>query len=314
MKRSHLLSTIVALALILALAIPAFAQDDTDPALAAVDYLDSIQNADGGFPTGYAPESDLTTTADAIIAFVAAGEDPNAVLSPDMANPYYFLGQQVEAGNVTAAGQVAKVANAVIAGGKDVTAFGGHNLVNDLLALQDESGLFGTGAFDHCLALTALENAGVELPEGAVDAVISAQTEDGGWGFGPDQPADSNTTAICVQALALTDQADAVDAALAYFEAIQNEDGGWPYQSPSDYGTDSDVNSTSVVVQALLAAGEDLADWNTPQDWLLSLQTEEGAFGYQTAMPDANILATIAAIPAVEGVTLTAWAPMPEAE
>lgn len=314
MKRSRLPGTALALLLAVALIAPVFAQDDTDPALKALDYLDSVQNADGGFPTGYAPESDLSTTADVIVAFVAAGEDPNAVLSPDMANPYYFLGQQVEADTVTAAGQIAKIATAVVAGGKDVTAFGGHNLVDDLLALQDESGVFGTGAFEHCLSLIALENAGVELPEGAVEVAVSAQAEEGGWGFAADQAPDTNTTALCVQALALTGQADAVDAALAYFESIQNEDGGWPYQNPSDYGTDSDANSTALVIQALLAAGEDLAGWNNPQEWLLSLQNEDGAFGYQTAVPDSNILATVGAIPALEGVTLNAWVPAPEAE
>ncbi|WP_119073056.1 prenyltransferase/squalene oxidase repeat-containing protein [Aggregatilinea lenta] len=314
MKRSHVFGITLALLLSVALMAPVFAQDDADPALDALAYLETIQNADGGFPSGYAPESDLATTADAIVAFVAAGEDPNAVLSPDMANPYYFLGQQVEAGNVVAAGQLAKIATAVVAGGKDVTAFGGHNLVDDLLALQDDSGMFGSGAFDHCLSLVALENAGVELPTGAVDAAVTAQAEDGGWGFAADQASDTNTTSICVQALAATDQADAVDAALAYLESIQNDDGGWPYQSPSDYGTDSDSNSTALVTQALLAAGEDLADWNNPQDFLLSLQNDDGSFGYQTAAPDANILATVAVVPALEGVVLTAWAPVPEAE
>lgn len=314
MKRSQLLGSFLALLLAVALIAPVFAQDDADPALMALDYLDSVQNADGGFPSGYAPESDLSTTTDAILAFVAAGQDPNAVLSPDMANPYYFLGQQVEGETVMAAGQLAKVATAVVAGGKDVTAFGGHNLVDDLLALQDESGLFGTGAFEHCLSLIALENAGVELPGGAVEAAVNAQAEDGGWGFAADQASDTNTTAVCVQALALTDQIDAVDAALTYLESIQNDDAGWPYQNPSDYGTDSDANSTALVTEALLAAGEDLADWNNPQEWLLSLQNEDGGFGYQTTMPDSNILATVAVIPALEGVTLTAWAPVADGE
>ncbi len=314
MKRSQLLGSFLALLLAVALIAPVFAQDDADPALMALDYLDSVQNADGGFPSGYAPESDLSTTTDAILAFVAAGQDPNAVLSPDMANPYYFLGQQVEGETVMAAGQLAKVATAVVAGGKDVTAFGGHNLVDDLLALQDESGLFGTGAFEHCLSLIALENAGVELPGGAVEAAVSAQAEDGGWGFAADQASDTNTTAVCVQALALTDQIDAVDAALTYLESIQNDDAGWPYQNPSDYGTDSDANSTALVTEALLAAGEDRADWNNPQEWLLSLQNEDGGFGYQTTMPDSNILATVAVIPALEGVTLTAWAPVADGE
>ena len=52
-------------------------------------------------------------------------------------------------------------------------------------------------------------------------------------------------------------------AALDYLKAQQNADGGFPYISPSPYGTDSDSNSTAVVIWAIKAAGQDPAgdDW-----------------------------------------------------
>ena len=45
---------------------------------------------------------------------------------------------------------------------------------------------------------------------------------------------------------------------------IQKADGGWPYQSPSDFCTDTDSNSTAVAIQAIIAAlgtgiGEDFS-------------------------------------------------------
>ncbi len=126
------------------------------------------------------------------------------------------------------------------------------------------------------------------------------------------EASDTNTTGLCLQALALTDSADAVEAGLAYLQAIQNEDGGWPYQSPSDFGTDSDTNSTALVVQALVANEQDLAEWNNPQDWLLSMQNESGSFSFQEAMPGDNVVATVAVIPALVGVPLNTWAPAAE--
>ncbi len=180
--------------------------------------------------------------------------------------------------------------------------------------MQSDEGVFGTGAFDHCLAVIALQNAGVELPDGTVEASVAAQNEDGGWGFMAGEASDTNTTGLCLQALAGTgaedsDAADAVDAGLAYLKAIQNEDGGWPYQNPSDFGTDSDTNSTALVVQALIANDEDLAEWDNPQEWLLSMQNESGSFSFQAAMPGDNVLATVAVIPALEGVPLNEWMP-----
>lgn len=311
-KRLMILAAMLCLAL--GAAIPAMAQDGESPSAQALAFLRSMQNMDGGFSNGFAPESDIAATADVVVAAVAAGEDPNAFLTGNMMNPLAFLGGQAAEGHVSSAGLIAKVLTAVAAVGKDTAAFAGHDLVSDLLALQGEDGLFGSGAFDHCLATIALQNAGAALPDGTVEALLDQQDAAGGWGFMAGEAPDTNTTALCIQALVPAGEAEAVEAGLAYLQSIQNEDGGWPYQNPSDFGTDSDVNSTALVIQALSAAGEDFAEWNNPQDWLSGMQLENGAFAYQEAYPDANLLATIAAVPALEGVPLNAWMPEPAAE
>jgi hypothetical protein len=87
---------------------------------------------------------------------------------------------------------------------------------------------------------------------------------------------------------------------------VQNGDGGFPYQNPSDYGTDTDANSTAIVLQALLAADESLDDWSpedhSPLDALTALHdSASGAFLWQAAVPEPNVLATAQAIPALEG-------------
>lgn len=300
----------LAILLVMTLALPVLAQDDSSDVTVA--YLLASQNEDGGFTNGWAPESDVSTTVDVVIAAIALGEDPQTFFVGDMMNPFSYLGVQVQSGNLTGAGQLAKVLSAVNAAGKDWSAFAGHDLAADLLSLQNGEGLFGYGAFDHCLSTIALQNVAVELPENTVETLLAAQNEDGGWGFMAGEASDTNTTSLCLQALALTDAVDAVEAGLGYLSAIQNEDGGWPYQNPSDYGTDSDSNSTALVVEALIANGLDLAEWNNPQDVLAMMYNEDGSYSYQPGLP-GDILSTIAVVPAAEGLALNAWAPVPEA-
>jgi prenyltransferase beta subunit len=306
-KEIMMFRRILALILVVSLmsVLPVWAQED-NPGAKAVRFLQTVQNEDGGFSNGVTLESDLTATADAVIAAASAEEDPQTVFSAD---PVAYLEARVEAGDVTAAGQIAKVITAAVAAGLDPADFGETDLTKALLALQADDGVIGMGAFDHCLSMIALENAGVELIDGTVEAAVAAQNEDGGWGFMAGEASDTNTSGLCLQALAWTDATDSIDAGLAYLKAIQNEDGGWPYQSPSDYGTDSDTNSTALVVQALIANDEDLIEWNNPQTWLLSMQNESGSFSFQAAMPGDNVLATLGAIPAIEGVALNEWMP-----
>jgi hypothetical protein len=91
---------------------------------------------------------------------------------------------------------------------------------------------------------------------------------------------------------------------LDHFRGQQNADGGFPYVSPSPYGTDSDSNSTAVVMWAIAAAGQDPAgdawkyqgqDGKSPLDRLRAFQNEDGAFRWQDAVPDDNMLSTVQA-------------------
>ena len=311
----RLLSGLAVITLALATGGGAFAQETDDTLSAALDFLRTVQNEDGGFSNGFAPESDLGATADAVIALVAAGEDVAGDTAGDEQTPLDSLSAQLEASVAEgAAGQIAKVITALVAAGEDPADFNGRDLVSDLLALQGEDGTFGMGAFDHCLSVIALQNAGEPLPDGALDALLTAQNDDGGWGFMADQASDTNTTGLCLQALALEDAEDAATSGLDYLANIQNEDGGWPYQNPSEFGTTSDASSTAMVLQALAAHDEYPAEWNDPASFLGGLQEESGAFRYQDEMPGDNILATIGAIPALAGVPLNHWAPEPIVE
>jgi hypothetical protein len=162
----------------------------------------------------------------------------------------------------------------------------------------------------------ALSSAQRPIPEAAVDYIQAAQQANGAWAWdgSMETAADTNSTAFAVQALiaAGIDPSYApVSDALAYYAEFQNDDGGWPYQNPSEYGTATDANSTAVTIQALIAAGQDPAgtEWttaggHTPLMALEGFQNESGAYAWQEAVPEDNLLATVQALPALMGKAL----------
>lgn len=271
----------------------------------ALDWLKGQQAPDGGFgqPSG------VGATIDAALAITAAGDDlTNWQVGGN--SPIDFLRSNVS--QVEGAGVTAKLALALAPAGLDPTDFGGVDLARALEDSYDSA----TGRFDgesgtvpgQALAIMALESVGRPVEKKAINWLVDAQGEDGSWAWNgdPATQGDTNTTALAIQALAAVNaRPDVVDRALAYLKQVQNDDAGWPYQKPSDYGADTDANSTANVLQALYAVNADLSDWavdaSSPVDALLSLQKENGAFQWQAAVPDDNFLATVQAVPALAG-------------
>ncbi len=91
----------------------------------------------------------------------------------------------------------------------------------------------------------------------------------GGWEWAPGWGADTNATALAVQALLAGGQpvtSTVIVNALGYLKGAQNGDGGFAYSVAGATPGTSDANSTAYVVQALTAAGENvrscrLAGW-----------------------------------------------------
>jgi len=291
-----------------------------DPITTGLDWLKTQQQADGGFTNGFSEGSDLGTTCDIILAIAAGEQDASTWVSNDGNSPLDYLYAQVEADAVNTLGLQAKTVLALLATGQDPAAFAGSDLIAKLNAAYDATaGLYGETIFDHSLAMLALSNAGQPVPDEAAQYLLDSQCTDGAWAlFGGVEPGtgDTNTTALAVQALLVTGHQDDLGKAFAYLRSVQNDDGGFPYQNPSEYGTDTDANSTAVVLQALMAAGESLDDWSpagaSPLDALNALRDpDSGAFLWQAAVPGPNVLATAQAIPAIAGYN---FAELPKVE
>jgi len=312
MKRSAVVLVLILASLMVALPSLAAEYSQSEAALA---WLRRSQEADGGFSNGFADGSDYGATVEVILAGVAAGEDVSTWRSAAGSSPLDYLASQVGTGTIEDAGQVSQAIVVAVATGQTPRSFGGRDLISDLMALQDsETGRFGDTLFKHAYAVLALANAGEPVPAVAVDAMTAAFTEDGAWSlFGDTSPAtaDTNTTAMVMQALVAAGEPGAAAGALPYLQRMQNEDGGFPYQKPSAWGTDSDANSTAVAIQVLTALGESMGDWVTngtdPLGALLALwDADSGAYYWQAAVPFANMLATAQAVQAAEGFSFTA--------
>lgn len=219
------------------------AQTTTEPAPAAAGWL-ADQLVDGQFLQFAGTEfPDPGLTIDATLAFAAAGvagADADAAMAwlaqPEVVASYVGNGELE-----IYAGAHAKLAFGAQVQGLDPTSFGGVDLIERLLGLQDGTGRFldtsefgeFSNAFSQSFAILALAGA----PEGTVT--------------GP------------------------LDLAVAFQLAAQCPDGGFPEQ----FGTancQSDVDSTAMVVQALLAVGEDPA---AGLDWLAGQQQADGGYG-----------------------------------
>lgn len=251
-------------------------------------WLLSQQRDDGGWSGGFDDNSGPGITAEAVLALDAVGlpiENP----------PTDFLSRTVQFNReVLSVGLLAKIVRALPILGADPTNFGGEDLIALIQAEIDVDGLYGGTLYEHCLAILAFRASDTPFREALVFAPLDEfRNVDGGWGFAPNTRSDTNTTATCLQARPND------DPALGYLRAAQNDDGGWPFQAP--FATDT--YSTALVILALNAADEDLADWGNPDEFLRALQLASGAFPYYPNAPEQfQMQATVVAIPALAGV------------
>lgn len=288
----------------------------------ALAYMQSRQNDDGGWP-GFAAASSPGETLDNLLAFVAAGYNPNTITSATDQSPLDYLA--TAAGNYTRDDsdrifptQTGKLIVGVVASGGDPTGFGSptpFNLVTDLTETLQATGAYSTtasrgfatgaaGATPQSFAILGLVAAGETIPAAATDFLISLQDAEGSWG-------SADTTGLALQALiaaGIPANNAAVQAGITALRESQSATGGW-----EAFGAFS-TNSTAYAIQGLLAAGVDLteASWRKDGRWPLgtlgSYQKPDGPFVTNWNYADItdsfnptadNLFATQQAVPAL---------------
>jgi hypothetical protein len=274
-------------------------------ATSALAYLRGQQNADGGYPGFSGPASDPSASADAALAFVSSGVAIGDVKKGDASLLDYLHASAPGLKSGPAAKYVLVAANT----GENPASFGGADLIGLSTAEKGTDGVYGGSYFIH--ALIILARAIAKSPDAAKQldngVLLRAQQMDGGWGFDAKGTSDTNTTALIVQALVASGQGgDGTTRGMAYMEGTLQPSNLYPFDAKSG---DGDANSTAYVLQAKIAAHADPAEITRTRAALVALQNPSGAFPFQKAAPDDNLLATVQAIPAINGVAFPAISP-----
>jgi hypothetical protein len=293
MRRLVVASAILATLLILPLAgvaaapsaLPSTVPTDTERATAALGYLLAAQKTNGSI------DGSIGETADFVIGAAAAGYDPatlHGCAGTATALDYLATASDAAAGDAAKTG---KTILAVVAAGGDPASFAGRDLKKRLNVLyHSATGAFGDGStFSQSFAVLAVVAAGGTVPAEASAELKALQDSDGSWSYGTTPVAagqgDTNSTAIALMALDAAGVRTADVAGLAYLHTQQLADGGFPYQNSSKPSA-SDPDSDSIVLQALVAAGQDpqSAAWlqggKSVLTHLWSIQAASGGFAF----------------------------------
>lgn len=199
------------------------------------------------------------------------------------------------------AGRIAKALRAAVAAGENPRDFAGYDLIALLEAQYDpQIGFYHpTNLFRNDLAIIALTEAGRPIPQKAIDAVVADQNPDGCWGWpiGGDVT-DTDTSGLTIHALSNAGSPDlpAVSQCIARLMTMQNDDGGWELSGVYDDKV-SNVDSTALVIQGLVAAGWDpdgpaLTRDQSATQALLSFQGQDGSFWWRHDQRGTPLLGT----------------------
>ena len=300
----------------------------------AIDWLATQLAANGNTMPGFVPGStDWGLTVDAVLAFVAAGRggDPVAQSATDEieANAAAYTTWDPGTPGVREAGATGKVLLAVLSQGRDGTNVAGVDLEAELRSLMLTSGAQigrfadrmpdpawdASNGFGQALSMLALALTDDGVPSDSVGFLLAQQCSAGGFrltyastpGCVDDATADTDASALAVQALLGVDRTPAVDAALV--RALQ-----W-LRSQQDPATGAfggtgptaaiNANSTGLIAQTLRAAGQTAAadgaaTWITSTVQLTAANTtgtpaaaDVGAIAYQRAPLDTALVSGI---------------------
>jgi hypothetical protein len=247
------------------------ASPQTTQANAALRYLYSQVGADGSVSGA------LGATEDTIISVADNGYDP-ATLKRSASGTSAYAYLSAKAPTINTAGGAAKYVLTWLAAEKPA-AIDGSALLAKLNAPTGSSGylepngafhndnatLETANAYSQSLAVLADVAAGHSLPAHATGWLTCAQRSDGGFGLAIDDSAstppascgdtasDTNSTGIILQALGQAGITSASAAAAVYLHSVQDSDGGFPFNA----GAGSDPDSDALVIQALVAIGQD---------------------------------------------------------
>lgn len=270
--------------------------------VAALRWLKSVQNDDGGFANP-GENSSIAKTSWAIMAIVASGQDPHEWVKNGK-NPLDFIKNNLkkEIGKMGTA-DYARTILALVYAGENPRNFAGVNLVDKLKSKIKENGQIGDFVYTTIWGILALKAADENVSKSA-EWLKAQQNPDGGFSWSVGKESDFDDTAAAIQALIVAGEpknSNCILKAVEYLKEGQNDDGGMRYFGSSA----SNAASDAWTIQALTAAGINPMEWvknnHSVVEHLLSLQSEEGYFNYTAYQRSNPLYMTVSAIMALLG-------------
>jgi energy-coupling factor transport system substrate-specific component len=263
---------------------------------AAVSWLRSAQNDDGGFGPSPGDESNPGMTGWAVLGLEAAGVNPLDLDHGD-ATPISYLAGTV--GEITTTGDIERTILVLRGAGLDPRHFHGQDFVQRLLARRGKNGSWGGQVNSTAYGILALKAVGAGDSHSAA-WLRSIQNDDGGWGFAEGVASDADTTGAVLQGIAAAGGGPSVKKAVAYLRGAQHSDGGFNLTSGP-----VNAQSTAWAAQGLIAAGVSPSSvrrgGRSPLDYLASVQARDGHYRYSSATDQTPVWVTGQALVAVEG-------------
>jgi energy-coupling factor transport system substrate-specific component len=255
---------------------------------AAVAWLRSAQNEDGGYGESPGAESGQSMTGWAMLGFEAAGVNPLDVTSSKGISPVEYL--QKEISTVQSPGDLARTILALEGAGIEPREFGGRNLVAALLAKRRPDGSYEDWPNTTAYAVVALRSAGIHNVGNSVEWLRETQNEDGGWGDVPGSPSNADGTGAVLQALSPSSMA--AQRAVGYLRQVQQKGGGYRLGGNGALNT----QSTAWAVEGLLAAGADPAQFKrggkSAYQYLEDNQAADGHYRYSSKSDQTPVWVT----------------------
>ena len=265
----------------------------------ALNYLRGQQQADGCIAA-------FATSAWAVMAIAAAGEDPNTWAAGGDSIVAY-LRDNTNHLDLNKATDWERSILAIVAAGENPRDFGGIDYVTTLLNFYD-----GTQIGDNTmlnddfwgiLALTSIGESQTIIQN--VRTFIKAnQSADGGWGWVVGGNSDADNTGAAISALVAAGESpgsQVITNALDYLKSQQQNNGGFASEGTTNSAVDSWVINAITDVGQSPTGDEWRKSGNNPVGHLLSLQDADGAFKWTAAQRSNPEWMTAYALPALLG-------------
>jgi hypothetical protein len=256
----------------------------------ALNFL-NIKQLDDGSIGGFA------VSAWASMAISAADQDPHT-----WDNLVNYLRQKSNLIDPNKATDWERQTLAIVACDENPKDFAGINFITKIISFYDGEQIGDyANLYDDFFGVLALISGGISkdsyIIKNVIDFIKSKQDSDGGWG-------DVDSTSVAIMALIASGEnpnSEVINNALIFIKTTQADSGG--FQS---WGN-ANAASTSWAIQAIVATGQDptSSGWmkndNSPVDFLLSLQQEDGSFNWATGQSMNPEWMTSYVIPALLG-------------